>query len=417
VIQDSTSSSEQGKREVNIEIEIDRLKNGLRQRYKYAENDIQIVYSPLRISPLGAHVDHQDGLVTGMTLDRVILLAFVPRGDRRVRVESLNYPRVVDFDLDDVPPKIPGDWGNYVRGAVLALEQKHRLRVGIDAILYGQMPVGGLSSSAAVGVAYLLALEAANELDVAPEENIQLDRYIENVYLGLQNGILDQSVILMSDCDHLTYLDCQSVEFVKFPTSAGHEQFEILVVHSGLTKSLTGTDYNKRVGECQQAARMMLGWANEPVPEAPRLRMVSEEIYAGFGDRLPAPLDRRARHFFTEIRRVRDGVIAWQEGDLEEMGRLIDASGASSIHNYECGCPHLITLYNILRQCPGVYGARFSGGGFRGSCIGLTNPAYREEIKSIIDAQYPLAHPDVTDSYSIHFCRPDGPARLWDDGR
>jgi galactokinase/galacturonokinase len=184
-----------------------------------------------------------------------------------------------------------------------------------------------------------------------------------------------------------------------------------------LTRALTGTDYNKRVSECQQAARMMLEWANELVPETPRLRMVSEEIYALCGDRLPAPLDRRARHFFTEIRRVRDGVIAWQEGDLEEMGRLINASGASSIDNYECGCPHLITLYNILRQCPGLYGARFSGGGFRGSCIGLTNPAYREEIKSIIDTQYPLAHPDVTDLYSIHFCRPDGPARLWDGSR
>jgi galactokinase len=95
---------------VNIEIQIDKLGNRLKQRIKCAENDIQIVYSPLRISPLGAHVDHQDGLVTGMTLDRVILLAFVPRGDGRVRVESLNYPNVVDFDLDDVPPKIPGDW-------------------------------------------------------------------------------------------------------------------------------------------------------------------------------------------------------------------------------------------------------------------------------------------------------------------
>lgn len=400
---------------MNIEIQVDELRSGLKQRIKCAENDIQIVYSPLRISPLGAHVDHQDGLVTGMTLDRVILLAFVPRGDRRVRVKSLNYPQVVDFDLDNVPPKISGDWGNYVRGAVLALEQEHGLRVGMDAIVHGKMPIGGLSSSAAVGVAYLLALEAANELDVTPEENIQLDRYIENEYLGLRNGILDQSVILMSDCDHLTYLDCQSVEFAKFPTSAGNEQFEILVVHSGLTRALTGTDYNKRVGECQQAARMMLEWANELVPETPRLRMVSEEIYAGFGNRLPAPLDRRARHFFTEIRRVRDGVIAWQEGNLEEMGRLIDASGASSIRDYECGCPHLITLYNILHKCPGVYGARFSGGGFRGSCIGLINPAYREEIRSIIDARYPLAHPDVTDSYSIHFCRPDGPARLWDD--
>jgi galactokinase len=399
---------------VDVEHQIEHLTERLQQRYKCDKRDIQIVYSPLRFSPLGAHVDHQDGLVTGMTLDRVILLAFAPRSDRRVHVESINFAGTVEFALDDVPPAIPGNWGNYVRGAVLALTQEYHLNTGIHALVQGDMPIGGLSSSAAVGVAYLLALEAANGLQITPEENIQLDRYIENEYLGLKNGILDQSVILMSDFAHLTYLDCQTLEFAKFPTTINSRHLEVVVVHSGLNKPLSGTSYNKRVEECQQAARMMLEWANEPIPETPRLRMVPEEIYASLGNRLPAPLDRRARHFFTEIQRVREGIVAWQKGDLETMGHLINESGASSIHNYECGCPHLITLYDILKRCPGVYGTRFSGGGFRGSCVGLIDPAAREEIKDIIDAQYPIAHPDVADSYSIHFCRPDGPARRLD---
>ena len=398
---------------MSTEIQIENLKAGLKRRTGCTDSDIQVVYSPLRISPLGAHVDHQDGLVTGMTLNRAILLAFVPRSDRRVRVESLNFPGLVEFDMDDVPPKVPSDWGNYVRGAVLALQQQHELHAGIDAVVEGRMPIGGLSSSAAVGIAYLLALEAANELVVTPRENIQLDRYIENVYLGLKNGILDQSIILLSDRAHLTYLDCQTVRFDKFPTPRNDGEFEILVVYSGLAKPLTGTDYNNRVYECQKAARMMLEWADQPVPKAPCLRMVSEETYAELGDRLPSPFDRRARHFFTEIDRVREGVKAWQAGDLGEMGRLINESGASSIYNYESGCPHLITLYNILRECPGVYGSRFSGGGFRGSCIGIIDPAYRNEIVAVIDAQYPLAHPDVVDLYSVHFCQPDGSARLW----
>lgn len=397
---------------LSIQEQIETLGAELKQRTGCTERDIQVVYSPLRISPLGAHVDHQDGLVTGMTLDRVVLLAFVPRHDTRIRIESINFPGMIEFDMDDVPLKVPGDWGNYVRGAVLALQQKHDLHVGMDALVEGRMPIGGLSSSAAVGVAYLLALETANELAVTPEENIQLDRYIENSYLGLRNGILDQSVILMSDRDHLTFLDCQSVEFAKYPTPADNGRFEILVAYSGLAKSLTNTDYNVRVSECQQAARMMLEWIGEPVPERPRLRMVPEDVYDELVDRLPVPLDRRARHFFTEICRVRAGVEAWLAGDLEEMGALINESGASSVHNYESGCPHLVTLYSILRDCPGVYGARFSGGGFRGSCIGLVDPAYREEIKRTIAARYPVAHPDVADRYSIHFCKLDGPARL-----
>ena len=400
---------------MSIEEQIEKLKARLRERTGCAGGDVQVAYSPLRISPLGAHVDHQDGLVTGMTIDQAILLAFARRRDKHVSVQSVNFPGQVEFALDDVPPKVIGCWGNYIRGAALALQQEHGLQVGIDAVVEGRMPIGGLSSSAAVGVAYLLALEVANGLVISPEENIQLDRYIENVYLGLQNGILDQSVILTSDRHHLTYLDCQTVQFQKFPMPDGDGRFDILVVYSGLARSLVGTDYNRRVSECQQAAQMMLAWAGQPVSEIPRLRMVSEDLYAEMGDRLPAPLDRRARHFFTEIRRVREGVVAWQEGNLEEVGRLINESGASSIHNYECGSPYLITLYSILRDCPGVYGARFSGGGFRGSCIALTDPAYREEIKAAIEAQYPLAHPDVADLYSVHFCNPDGSARLWID--
>jgi galactokinase/galacturonokinase len=261
----------------------------------------------------------------------------------------------------------------------------------------------------------LLALEVANGLDISPEENIEHDRYIENVYLGLKNGILDQSIILMSARDHLTYLDCRSVHFEKHSTPVASEDLQIVVAYSGLRKPLTSTDYNNRVSECQQAARTMLQWAGMEVPESVRLRMVPEDVYETYARRLPPPLDRRARHFFTEIRRVREGVAAWRAGAMEEMGRLINASGASSVHDYESGCPHLRTLYEILKGCPGVYGARFSGAGFRGSCIGLVNPAYQEQIVAAIDARYPLAHPDVADAYSVHFCRTGGPACQWQE--
>ncbi len=391
---------------------IEELKQHLKKRTGCADRDIQVVYAPLRISPLGAHVDHQDGLVTGMTLDQVILLAFTPRADRRVCVESLNFPGCVDFALEDVPPRSAKDWGNYVRGAALALQQDHTLRVGVDAVVGGSMPIGGLSSSAAVGVAYLLALETVNGLTISAAENIQLDRYIENVYLGLKNGIMDQSMILMSDRDTLTYLDCQSVAFEKIPIPPEKNGFDILVVYSGVEKSLGGTDYNNRVAECQEAARLLLTWSGQTPPEQPRLRMVPEAIYAELGERLPAPLDRRARHFFSEVQRVREGAAAWRSGDVTRIGQLMRESGASSVYNYESGCPQLVTLYNILCEAPGVYGARFSGAGFRGSCISLSDPAYREEIRAFIAARYPAAHPNAAERYSVHFCKSDGPARV-----
>jgi len=391
---------------------IDQITGILKERWGISEDEIKVVCSPLRICPLGAHIDHQLGLVTGMTIDRNILLAFAPNREGKVWIRSTTFSPPVEFSLDDVPARVPGDWGNYVRGAVVALQQKYDLQYGIYGIVHGDMPIGGLSSSAAVGVAYLLALEQANGLEVPPLENIRLDQYIENVYLGLNNGILDQSIILLSDEKHLTYLDCQSVEVQMIDSPFQQNDFEIVVAHSGISETLVSTDYNRRVAECQEAARLMLEWARYDVPESLALRLVPEEVYHTYGRRLPEKLGKRAAHFFSEMQRVREGIVAWRKGDLDTLGQLIKASGASSIHNYECGCEHLITIYEILNACPGVYGVRFSGAGFRGCCIGLVNPTYRSNIAEELHRRYPQAHPDAADEYGIYFCQPAGKATV-----
>ena len=204
--------------------------------------DVRLVHAPLRICPLGAHIDHQLGLVTGMTIDTPIRLAYVPNPEGQVRIHSLNFTPPVTFALEDVPSKGDPLWANYVRGAVVSLQQRFKLRYGIDGVIAGEMPIGGLSSSAAVGVAYLLALEDVNELMVTPLENVEFDRYIENEYIGLNNGILDQSVILLSDRQHLTYLDCESVDFSRIPSPVDEDDFDIVIAFSGLTRSLVNTD-------------------------------------------------------------------------------------------------------------------------------------------------------------------------------
>jgi galactokinase len=132
---------------------------------------------------------------------------------------------------------------------------------------------------------------------------------------------------------------------------------------------------------------------------------------------LPAALKKRAAHYFGEMQRVSEGVAAWRARDIKQFGALITQSGQSSIENYECGSPQLITLYEILRETSGVYGARFSGAGFRGCCIALIDPAARETIAEAIHCRYPVAHPGAAEHYSIHFCRPDDRAGLmtWRD--
>jgi galactokinase len=392
---------------------IERLVNRLRRDYPDVDPaTIRVVRAPLRICPLGAHIDHQLGLVTGMTIDQAILLAFAPTTDGQVRVSSMNFEPPVSFSLANVPPYRRGDWGNYVRGAVLALQPDYQLDTGLAGVIEGEMPIGGLSSSAATTIAYLLALETINGLQLSPQTNVALVRFTENQYIGLNNGILDQSVILFSQFNHLTRIDCRTMQIDNVSTPPNAAEFDVLIVYSGVTRVLVGTDYNNRVAECQDAAGRLLSMTGQRVEGAPRLGLVSPEIFEAEGHRLPEPVQKRARHYFGEMRRVQEGIGAWQAGDLQRFGALMNESGESSIKFYECGSPQLITLYETLRQTPGVYGARFSGAGFRGNCIALIEPGARESVAEAIHRRYPAAHPAEAELYSIHFCRTDGQAHL-----
>jgi len=392
---------------------VDELITKLQRHYRGDPAAIRVLRVPLRISPLGAHIDHQLGRVTGMAVDRSILFAFAPTDDATVHVHSLDFAAPTRFALAAIPAYHKGDWGNYLRGAAVALQHTHGLQHGLIGVLGGDMPIGGLSSSAAVTIAYLLGLEIVNQLQIGPDENIRLVTRTEHDYIGLNNGILDQTSILYSQRNHLTVIDCESVHIERAPASIAPEKYAIMAVYSGVAQGLVGTGYNNRVAECQAAAQQLLALAGEQPLADPRLRHVDPEHFAHYGRCLDEPLRKRATHFFTEMARVAEGEAAWRAGDLARFGELVAQSGESSIKNYESGCPQLITLYHILRDIPGVYGVRFSGAGFRGSCLALVDPCRSDEIAELVHQRYPQAHPEVADAYSIHLCQPaDGAALL-----
>lgn len=376
------------------EATISRLMEEMLRRHRAEPHDVRVVFSPYRICPLGAHIDHQLGAVTAMAIDRGVVLAYAPLPSREVRLSSLDFPGEVSFSLDDVPDRQPDDWGNFPRGAVRALAAKYTVRRGIAGVTAGRLGEGGLSSSAAAGVAYLLALEDASGLDVSPRENILLDQAIENGYLGLRNGVLDQSAILLSRKDHLTRIDCATLDHEIIPRAAAMADFRILVAFSGIRRPLVSTDYNLRVGECAEAARRLLEAAGRRI-ESPLLGHVRREEYEAHRGVLDGALARRAAHFFSESERVEKGVLAWREGRLEEFGDLMTASGESSIASYECGSPPLIDLHHILRRTEGVYGARFSGAGFRGCCVALVDPEAAQQTAEDVRRAYADGHPDL----------------------
>ncbi|MFW6170928.1 MAG: GHMP kinase, partial [Planctomycetota bacterium] len=282
---------------------------------------------------------------------------------------------------------------------------------GLVGVTAGRVAEGGLSSSAAVGVAYLLALQDVNQLKVTPQQNIDLVQRIENHYLGLRIGILDQSAILLSRRNALTVIDCADVTHSLIQWPASSLPFGILIAFSGLRQSLVGTDYNQRVTECAEAARRLLKAAGRPA-DPPRLRSVTPQEYHAHATCLSGPPARRARHFFSEMDRVHRGVSVWRQGDVRTFGELVTESGRSSIDQYECGAPPLIDLYHALIETPGVFGARFSGAGFRGCCLALIDASQAEEIASRVMRVYARQHPELAASAWSMVCNTDDGARF-----
>jgi galactokinase len=386
---------------------VERLMRRYREQFGEPANlPIFLVSVPLRVCPIGAHSDHQGGVVTGLTIDRSIQLLGRRTESGKASVFSDQFSAVRSVERDAVPEKVSGDWGNYLYGAVEALGRaKGAFAHGFYGVLHGSMPIGGLSSSAAVTISYLKALEHVNGLSFSPLETIMLVRAVENGYLGLHNGILDQSVIISGKKDSLVCIDCTTHSITTAPVGTTSEPWEILVVYSGLSRQLTATPFNQRVAECHEAARCLLRLSGKPAPEKPLLGEVDEELFEHYQRELPDPFRRRARHFYSERARVRRGIELWSKGDISGFGKLITASGESSIVNYEAGSEALISLYEILSQVSGVYGTRFCGGGFQGCCLALIDPRRRDQIAQALHDAYVARHPELARDYSIHFCQ------------
>jgi galactokinase/galacturonokinase len=388
------------------------LSNRLGELGSFDRSEAFLVEAPLRVCPLGAHVDHQGGVVTGMTVDRQIVMAAVPESAAVVRMASLDFPGEVVVELEDQVPTRAGDWGDYVRAAVAVLAKERRLHRGFRAVIGGDLPGAGLSSSAAVLIAYLLALTRVNEIDISREGISALVQGAENEYVGVASGRLDQSIILFAKHDHLTRVDCSDLSVEQVPPPPDRSDFRFLVAFSGVGRALAGSGFNTRVEECREAARLLLELGHEAPRGRPVLSDVRPEVFERFAADLPQAQRRRAAHYFGEQRRVANGVEAWRQGDLDRFGAMMTASGASSIHNYESGTAELTTLYEALRDTPGVYGTRFSGGGFGGSCIALVEPEAGPSIIEAVKRRYEAAHFEAAAEASFHICCPGGPAQV-----
>lgn len=363
-------------------------------------------FCPYRISPLGAHIDHQYGKINGFAIDKGIHIAYSKKENGVVELQSLNFPKRAQFHVASIPPEKVGDWADHCRGAALMLSEKYPLRFGLSAVIEGTLPIGGLSSSAAVIICFLSALAAVNDIRLGDWEIIMMAKAAENKYVGVNCGKLDQSCEVLCKKDQLLYLDCRDDSYMLIPTNPAMKPYQIAVFFSGLERSLASSAYNLRQDECKAAAYSLLAYAGMDYGKFidTRLRDVPHEVFEAYRDRLPDNFRKRAAHYFGEYTRAEAGAEAWKNGDLDTYGRLVFESGRSSVENYECGCPELITLYNIMTETDGIYGGRFSGAGFKGCCMALIDPDKAESVLAHVGEKYLAAYPGLEGKYMSALC-------------
>ncbi len=372
----------------------------------YREEPEDIAFCPYRICPIGAHVDHQLGKITGLAIDKGIHIAYKTKHNGVIELSSLQFEKRAQVHVHETPEVKQDDWADYLRGATIALSLKYRLQYGLAGVIEGSLPIGGLSSSAAVIISFLSALCKVNDITLTPQEMILTALWAENQYVGVSCGKLDQSCEVLSRRNRLLYLDTKDDSYELIPTPSKMKPYSIAIFFSGIERTLAGSKFNMRVDEVRSAAYALKAYAGMEYGKFSEtyLRDVPQEVFEQYKGRLPETWRKRAEHWYSEQERVEQGVEAWRRGDLETYGRLSFESGRSSIVSWETGSPELKKLYEIMTVTEGIYGGRFSGAGFKGCCMALIDPTYEECIKEKVTREYLKAFPQLEGKYSVHIC-------------
>jgi galactokinase len=325
---------------------------------RYQEPPDFVVRSPGRVNLIGEHTDYNNGWVLPMAIDRSIWVALAPRTDNRVMLHSLDFPSLADVCLSEIAHE--KGWADYVRGMAWALQDAGLDLQGWQGVLASDIPIAsGLSSSAALELATARSFWAVSRWKWEGAEMARTARKMENDWLGLKSGIMDQMISACGQEGSALLIDCRDLTTRLVPVPSG---VSIMVMDTTVRRGLVDSAYNDRVEQCRVAAAYL---------SAPSLRDVSPEDFAARSEGMDEIPFKRARHIITENERVLQAVNAMERGDVESLGRLMNDSHNSLRDDYQVSCWELDLMVEIARSQPGCLGARMTGAGFGGCAIAL----------------------------------------------
>lgn len=330
---------------------------------RYGQPAKAIASAPGRINVIGEHTDYNEGLALSGAIDRWVVVALSPRGDRQMRVYSEAFNQEATASLEDPIANEVVDWGRIPLGTGLLFAGLAAVDAGFDALIGGNVPLGaGLSSSAALEVAVLNALRHAFDISLDNLELVRIAQGVEHEYLGVKTGLMDQYTSQFAHRKELMLVDFRAVshEYIE----ASLKGWVWLLLDSGVRRQLADSAYGARVNETRAALKRVV----RVIDEVSSFRDLKEKHLAAVDDDV---LRRRLRHYVTENDRVQQAAKAIIAGEPEALGRLLRASHVSLRDDYAVSCAELEVLVDAAACSDECAGARMMGGGFGGCTINL----------------------------------------------
>ncbi|OJG48932.1 galactokinase [Enterococcus gallinarum] len=353
---------------------------------KFGEKGTGSYFAPGRINLIGEHTDYNGGYVFPASITIGTYGVARKRADKQIRLYSENFPEkgIITFSLDDLEYRKEDDWTNYPKGVIRYLKAAgHAIDSGIEIAFYGNIPNGaGLSSSASIELLTGVILDDLFGLAIERLELILTGKKVENEFIGVNSGIMDQFAIGMGKKDHALLLDTNTLAYDLVPAEFG--DYVVAIMNTNKRRELADSKYNERRGECEEALKRL-----QTKLKIQSLGELDEATFFAYTSLIEDPtLIKRAKHAVTENQRTLKAKAALEAGDLESFGHLLDASHASLRDDYEVTGIELDTLVAAAQEQPAVLGARMTGAGFGGCAIALVKKSEWEAFATAVKESY-----------------------------
>ncbi|HVU11872.1 MAG TPA: galactokinase [Phototrophicaceae bacterium] len=343
---------------------------------RYGTAPTLVVRAPGRVNLIGEHTDYNDGYVMPLAIDRAVWIAARPRGDSYVTLYSMDFQQAAELSLTEIV-KRENLWVEYVQGVAWALQEAGHSLAGWNGVIAGDVPIGaGLSSSAAIELASARAFCSIGNVEWNAPEMAKLCQHVENDWIGVKTGIMDQMISATGVKDHAVLIDCRWLHLDPVPLPPGTV---VVVLDTATRRELVTSEYGKRRAQCEAAARFL---------NVPALRDVTMEQLVAVQDLLDDVIFRRARHVVGENERTMNAAYAMRNGDAATLGRLMNESHASLRDDYEVSSDALNLIVECARAHEACIGARMTGGGFGGCAVALVKAEAAQDFAEKVAATY-----------------------------